>query len=457
MLLIKLQRGEKSHGNSFQFRHAELHSSLCTVLDQDDSLSIQYKNALSASFDLNLEMTEYQTELYQNAMQYIKVLENDDHNSNTLDIENEIWIETAQRCSLIRGLYEVVAEGDTYEELALSAIANHRLDDIMINGINENSTWRLRLRQYGSSASETKLRQYGKKMRSPMSQEREVVYRLKELLIKLGGDVDLKDADVSLYVFEGLIDIDGKSNRKVLARLLTKGGGGKSGLAMTSIAPVKRLCVTTTPLAPIEAFTICNVARVRSGDRILDPFAGSCTTLLAASMLVSSCKSVGIEIAHNGNVNRQNIVEDFTTRKLELPSAIIHGDAMDERVRAEARAAVGNEAFDCIITGELKLAKRRLCFLYFLNLTKPHSNKDPPYGIREKKESCEEPPLVQLVKCIAQDRNNDKRLLKKGGRLVVFVPNEKDQDVTKGMPSEADLINAGKLTFCFLLIRPSFH
>lgn len=70
---------------------------------------------------------------------------------------------------------------------------------------------------------------------------------------------------------------------------------------------------------------------------------------------------------------------------------------------------------------------------------------DPPYGIREKKESCDDPPLVQLVKCIAKDRVNDKRLLKIGGRLVAFVPNVKGEDVMLGMPSNDELIEAGEI------------
>ena len=61
---------------------------------------------------------------------------------------------------------------------------------------------------------------------------------------------------------------------------------------------------------------------------------------------------VGIEIAHNGQVNRANIVQDFKSRHLSEPTAIIRGDAMDERIRDDARTAVGNEPFDCIITGE---------------------------------------------------------------------------------------------------------
>ncbi len=333
-----------------------MNSSLCTILEKEN-LNIRYKQALCKPpiDDTTLDMTEYQMELYQNAMQYVQIC-NDGDDDTTLDnLDNQKFIEAVQRCSLIRGVYEIVGFGDTYEELALNAIVNEKLDDLMINGVNESATWRVRLRQYGSTAAtETKSRQFGKKMRSPITQEREVVMKLKELLIKLGGQVDLKNADVSLYVLEGLMDLQGGSNpeRKILARLLTNGEIGGNRGKFSSIAPSTRICVTTTPLATIEAFTICNVARVRDGDKILDPFAGSCTILLAASMLVSSCMSVGIEIAHDGQVNKQNIIDDFNLRNLTLPTSIIRGDAMDERIRDQAKTAVGGESFDCIITGK---------------------------------------------------------------------------------------------------------
>ena len=345
-------RGEKSHGSSLKFRHAEFKAALCTVLDVED-LNLEYSNALSTSFDASVEMSEYQIEVYQNAMQYVKVCYNGASNQGLpIEISNEQWIETAQRCSLIRGLYEIAAAGDSIENLADNALDHHSFDDMFSSGFNHNATWRVRLRQYGSTASASKSKQYGKKMRSPMRQEREAVYKLKDLLIKLGGEVDLKDADVSIYIFEGLLAPSGEEgNIKFLARLLTKGGMVDDGKAMSTIAPTSRICITNTPLAPIEAFTVCNIARIRNGDRVLDPFAGSCTTLLAASLLApKSILSVGIEIAHNGQVNREHIIKDFQLRNLIEPAKIIRGDSMDLQVRRDALAAVGNKPFDCIVT-----------------------------------------------------------------------------------------------------------
>ena len=154
---------------------------------------------------------------------------------------------------------------------------------------------------------------------------------------------------------------------------------------------------------------------------ILDPFAGSCATLLAAAHITSlpsssqlskpqpnpgGCRSIAIEIAHDGYVNKDDIVEDFVTRSLTPPSKIIHGSCLSSEVRDQARLAIGKGAFDAIVT-------------------------DPPYGIREAmssegdSENSEEDsisPLTKLFYAMGDDRSNDTPLLKSGGRLVAFVP-----------------------------------
>ena len=98
---------------------------------------------------------------------------------------------------------------------------------------------------------------------------------------------------------------------------------------------------------------------------------------------------------------------------------------------------------------------------------------DPPYGIREamgdggerehehehvsdntlnennlKNEKVLITPFIRLVECIAQDRNNGKPLLRKGGRLVAFVPtladeNIHDDDGAHILPDEMLLEKAG--------------
>ena len=146
-------------------------------------------------------------------------------------------------------------------------------------------------------------------------------------------------------------------------------------------------------------------------------YAGSCATLLAAAMIAPDCESVGVEIAHNGYVNRTNIILDFTSRSLKEPKELILGDSTDLVVREAAKAAVNNESFDIIIA-------------------------DPPYGIRESVGYNEKSPLEEMFAAIAFDRS-DKRLLKLGGRLVAFVPVTDEQVFTEMLPSQELTEKAG--------------
>ena len=149
-------------------------------------------------------------------------------------------------------------------------------------------------------------------------------------------------------------------------------------------SPKTRICITTTPLCPIASFTLCNIAQTlrNTNIKILDPFAGSCATLLAAAHITNGqCKSVGIEICHNGFVNRDHIQADFETRSLPTP-LVIRGDCLDINIRERARREIGGGAFDTIIT-------------------------DPPYGIRESMASSEEesdntPPLTKLFRVMGE-------------------------------------------------------
>ena len=161
---------------------------------------------------------------------------------------------------------------------------------------------------------------------------------------------------------------------------------------------------------------------------ILDPFAGSCATLLAASHITntqssqqpsdglppsSGCKAVGVEICHNGYVNRDDIVKDFETRHLPPPAAIIRGDCLSSEVRDRAKDSIGGGPFDLIVC-------------------------DPPYGIREafQDDGNEDvmSPLTQLMYAMGKDRSNGNPLLVPGGRLVSFIPVRDGETLSECLP-----------------------
>lgn len=437
-------RGEKEYGNSMQFRHKEFTCALIATVeaqerrhdegrtqrecqDQQQRLKssrlnpknvVSFRPALCLDFHLARNMSHIERYSFENAMQYLDLSFSGgtNHDGTSLDVpETELIIQTAQRCSLVRSLFVIFAQGDTFEELATNALESNYLADMMEGGPHSDASWKVRMRQYGGQAKTVKQKQYGKKMRSPIQAEREAILQMGDLFGQLAGPVDLKSADVSLYILEGLVSNTSKT--KVLAKLVTRGA------TTSSIAPKTRKCITNTPLCPLAAFTMCNVARIGGPNyKILDPFCGSCAILLAATMIESSVQTVGIDIAHNGQVNRTDIMNDFSYRNLTRPVALIHGNSMLDGIRKEAKIAIGNEPFDAIIT-------------------------DPPYGIREKSGYCNESPLIDLVNCIGKDRNahDTSRLLKIGGRLIAFVPDyENDNDdISNYLPSKEQLSFAG--------------
>lgn len=156
---------------------------------------------------------------------------------------------------------------------------------------------------------------------------------------------------------------------------------------------------------------MCNIAGVMNGQTILDPFAGSCATLIASTMIAPNCTTVGIEIASDGYVDRNDIYQDFSTRGLKAPVTLIEGDSNVRAIRDKARQAIGNEPFDAIVT-------------------------DPPYGIRESKSSSSIPPLSQLFQAMGEDRVDGTPLLRTGGKLVAFVPITDEEELDEMMPSK---------------------
>jgi hypothetical protein len=365
----------------------EFANALAAVMDiQGDSPELEFINALDCQSEL--DFGQEQVELYNEAMQYV-------HFGETVPV-NALY-QATERCSLVHALYQVVAMGDTHDDLKDKALANGGLDDMT----RQKLTWCLRARQYGPAG------RHSHKARS-MTLEQELLVSLTPLLKTFIGPVNLLKPDCKIYVFDGLLG----DHPMVLARQRAVGP------ITSGIAPNTRICITNTPLPPIAAYTLCNVARITPSSTVLDPYAGSCTILLASAIMAAGCTTVGIEIAHDGMVNRDDIVQDFVSRNVTPPRALIRGDCTCEAVRDEARAAVPTGAFDVICT-------------------------DPPYGVRESLHDGELNPLDQLFVSVAKDRNVGKRLLKMGGRIVAFVPVTEEETLQDNMPSQELMENAG--------------
>lgn len=413
---------------------------------RNDPTLVSFENALSYTGPHEDRISTVKRSRYDQAMQFVHFHDASIRRAMT----RELLAQAVKRCSLIHAMYEVVADSSPlseiaepimrfengsevpqhqmhrYEDLTRNALVNGAFADMHHGGENERSTWCLRVRQYGDldhddSEEESHanvisqrrrdriphLRHAGKKTRS-MEKEREALLALRPVLSQLGGAVNLRSPDTKIYVLDGLVN-----GTALLTRRLALGGHRLA----SGMAPNTRICVTNTPLCPVAAFVLCNVAGVGGNRTILDPYAGSGAILLAASLIDGESRTVGIEIAHDGLVNREDLGRDFATRRLPQPLALIRGDSTDAEVRHQARLAIGNVPFDLIVT-------------------------DPPYGIRES--TIQSVPTFDLLNSIASDRNAGCRLLKKGGKLVCFVPCQGDESLEGLLPS-AQLMNEAGL------------
>lgn len=375
---------------------------------------------------------ETQVAAYESGMQYLKVNFPSAKGVYPTDALNQLLQYTIQRCSLVRNGFLLIASGSSYEQLATKAMDYGAFDDMMEGGSNQDATWSIRLRQYGpedesvdndGKKRRTKQARYGKNVRSPLSNERNAIFAMKDLVELFHGRVNLSKPDCKIYLFDGLknaVSNDSSSDSCECTKFLARAIG--KGPKVSIYAPKTRICVTTTPLCPIAAFTLCNVAQLRPHFTVLDPFAGSCASLLAAAHIATNSArplksqggTVSIEVAHNGLVNRDDIVRDFETRSLDPPLEIIHGDCMQYETRKRSRQAINGGQFDCIIT-------------------------DPPYGIREAMTSGNDddsslPPLAQFFYAMGRDRAMGEPILKIGGRLVAFIPVRKGETLDECLP-----------------------
>ncbi|KAL7571906.1 hypothetical protein ACA910_006543 [Epithemia clementina (nom. ined.)] len=446
-------------------------------------------------------MPTHKRALFNQALQYVQIQIDDwpNHNHNDNSFGFVVWEDclrqATERCSLIHATYSVVAQASTsYDDLCQQALQKGALVDLQPNQVNGNATWCVRVRQYGGGINgggrrkmiqslpqqqqqeqehqqqqQRQLQHHKKTRHGPhqtrsVSLERVALQALKPLLLTFGGSVDLQQPDCKIYVLDGIRGppppppiitmppwSDGWTTTTtttptttptitmtpqiVLARRLARGPR-----SLSRLAPKTRLCVTTTPLCPTAAYCLCNAAQIQPYHKVLDPYGGSATILLAAAQMEPTVQSISIEIAHHGYVNRHDIRRDFVTRNLPLPLALIHGDSTQAAIRHQARRILvqheqqqqqqqqqerqdqqqhqsdndnDNETnnnnnnlgvFDCIIT-------------------------DPPYGIREASTSASgKTPIQELLAAIEYDRTVvGHRLLRKGGKLVCFLPCPRQQ------------------------------
>lgn len=170
-----------------------------------------------------------------------------------------------------------------------------------------------------------------------------------------------------------------------LARELCRGAHGRT----QKLSLKRRGYVTTTSMDAKTSLVMANVAGVRTGDAVLDPFAGSAGLLLAAAEMGAG-RTVGVDV--NATIDLSRVAANFADQGLPPPASYLFGDAGSPEVRTEL-AALG--PFDVILA-------------------------DPPYGKRERGAVRAEGAAQEAVLCLTELAASS--LLKVGGRAVYFVP-----------------------------------
>lgn len=429
-------RGEHKEGYSQSFRHWEFLSALSATIanankgvEASDVFKQLERTTFTNAFFFDpfkrksLDVPSlYQVGLYNEALQHISFPTDNNYYQY---ITTEVIANTTERCALIHSSYRVVATGMEYSTLVEKASESGAFDDMISKEIQQvYKSWSVRRHEY-SFADDDNNPRFGKRTTRSPKKEQAALIQLKPLLIDFGGKVDLKNPDCHIYLLEGLRDNEcvadvvsgGDELNKILCIKLA------SGAKHSIMAPNQRICVTNTPLCSISAYLLANIAMVRDNQTILDPFAGSGATLLASAIISPSVQTVGVEIATDEVVSRDDIRQDFVSRNLSQPTALLAGDAMDAAVRDKARKSTGGEAFDVILT-------------------------DPPYGLREAFPGAEgvydgSAALLELIDAMGQDRREGTPLLKRGGRLVAFYPCRQGQSIIELLPSQERLERAG--------------
>ncbi len=262
---VFVNRGEGTKGYSLQFRHLEFTNAYNATLTQKMARGDVHDMFNSYTFRFNdASPTVDELDDSYGAMQYIDMFqekhyersgENDilqgtgTTTSSVLQpIDKNNLIEAAERCSLVRNVYEIVGVGDTYEGLAHSVLKHQKLIDMTRSSNATKQSWSLRLREYGSESD--KNRRYGTRKRSSMSKERDALQSMSSILLnKFVGPVNLKSPDCPLHVLEGLNfdlveDESFGSDSKNKARCNVMVRGIATGMKTSIISPNSRICIT---------------------------------------------------------------------------------------------------------------------------------------------------------------------------------------------------------------------
>lgn len=249
----------------------------------------------------------------------------------------------AARCVLIRGIYQPAAHGLDYP----SCIDSVGIDDFTdavtpLQCTSRKSSFRCFVEAFGKSYS--------------VKEQLERIHKFSDLLRTFPGKVRMSNADEELWILEDAFPRKGHGNpdekgpRQVFLGRKIANGQGHIG---SKYSLKRRRYIGPTSMDAELAFVMANMARVKEGDLVNDPFCGTGGIMVACSTLGAHVIGGDINILALRGKGSATVAANFEQYGLQLPLGLIRADVLNSPIRCRLGGW-----FDAVVC-------------------------DPPYGIKE--------------------------------------------------------------------------
>ncbi|PON56556.1 tRNA guanosine-2'-O-methyltransferase, TRM [Trema orientale] len=332
----------------------------------------------------------------------------------------------ANRSILVKGMYELWGEGDSYEELEES-IKSYP-DERKLPYLESGSTFKINVDTFGKVLS--------------LQDQNQRIQGLS--YIPFNGRVNLKNPDHKFWLME--TDDYGSNNGlpPIVQRRIFFGReiGGADRKLIPTYQLKSRTYLGPTAMDAEMAFLMANQALASPGKLVYDPFVGTGSILVAAAHFgaMTMGADIDIRVVRDGRGPDCNVWSNFKQYGLPMPIALLRADNNLPPWRPGL-----NEVFDAIISdppygvraGGRKSGGRKLL-----------KGAVSPYVVPDDKRTDHIPSTApySLVECVHDLLDLAARMIIMGGRLVFFYPVLREDDYVENQFPEHQ---------CFKLIASS--
>ncbi|CAA2959026.1 tRNA (guanine(10)-N2)-methyltransferase homolog [Olea europaea var. sylvestris] len=320
----------------------------------------------------------------------------------------EIARNIASRSILVKGIYELWGDGQSFEELE-EAVKSYP-DERKLPYLSRDSTFKINVESFGKVIS-----------------FEEQNNRLQKLaFVPFKGRVNLKKPDHNFF----LMDNDDYGSENGLPPIVHRRifFGREIGTADRKILQTYQLksrkYLGPTAMDAEMAFLMANQAQVRTGKLVYDPFVGTGSILIAAAHFgaMTMGADIDIRVVRDGRGPDCNVWSNFKQYGLPMPLSLLRADNNLPPWRSGLK-----EMFDAIIcdppygvrAGGRKSGGRKLL-----------KGVVAPYTVPDDKRTGHIPSTApySLVECVHDLLDLAARMLVTGGRLVYFYPVLRDNE-----------------------------